>query len=460
MAISQIESQNLGKFLQIMFSDGVRNQLSEDFRDWETVAKMKSGDPAGREQRFYLQTGYGANAIQWAPIASPGDFPSAQQVTAAEYIAKYKEINATIELEYNLWERARMSGDVRYAEPLAIEIESKATASKRRLSVDLYGDGTGVMGQAASASIVNTDEIKLVLSSADSARGHVGFFEFQDRFVFRSPDNATDELDALNGGSSGIAYLQVEDKNRAENSVTFTAYNSSGVKVPVTSVASVSANDVLYRLGQPTRVDLTSIGSADYNGLTEVMVGLESLAASDSRVVHGMTMRGALAGSRYDASAQPLDVIHFQRALSQAKTAVGGTKYKYSQANLAPESLDALIESRETDRRFISVEDSKRGTRDFAYMHDGDTVKMIPSEFVPKKRIWILPESKATNEKVLELWGSDFRQVKVGSSDGLYLKPSSSGGHSRFVRSYLEGVFCLIAKHPKAIIQIHNFTVS
>jgi len=40
-----------------------------------------------------------------------------------------------------LWKRAQKSGNKRYAEPLAIEIDSKVRAVKRQLAKDLYGDG-------------------------------------------------------------------------------------------------------------------------------------------------------------------------------------------------------------------------------------------------------------------------------------------------------------------------------
>ena len=38
----------LGKLLQIVYSEGVRNQISEDFRDWEAVSKLKVSDEAAR----------------------------------------------------------------------------------------------------------------------------------------------------------------------------------------------------------------------------------------------------------------------------------------------------------------------------------------------------------------------------------------------------------------------------
>ena len=58
---------NLGKLLQIVYTDGIVNQISEDFRDWEMVTKKKVSDEAARSVNFMLQTALGARAIGWSP---------------------------------------------------------------------------------------------------------------------------------------------------------------------------------------------------------------------------------------------------------------------------------------------------------------------------------------------------------------------------------------------------------
>src|SRR5690348_7995758 len=110
MTFTNIDSLNLGNLLQIVFSNGVRNQISVDFRDFEYIKRAKVGSSVARELRFMFQSTLGAAAIQYRnPGTSGRSFPDAQQVGIAEYTAKFKEINATIELEYNLWDRARKS---------------------------------------------------------------------------------------------------------------------------------------------------------------------------------------------------------------------------------------------------------------------------------------------------------------------------------------------------------------
>lgn len=457
MAISQISDQNLGKFLQIVFSDGVREQISSDFRDWEMIQRSRVGEAAGRSHRFFFQSSFGPSAIQWSGISPAGDFPASQQVSVAEYEAVFKEINATIEIEYNLWARARKTPE-KYAEPLAIEIQSKATAAKRRMSADLHADGTGVIGEVPNPAVIAVSGGKLVvtLSATDVCRGHIGWMEFGDLIKFAAPDK-TARLGAEAGGNN-LAYFSVVARDRATNKVTLQGYLANGTATAATGAGTIAAGDVVYRKGQPTLVDLTG-AIADYNTICEVMAGLESLLANDARVVHGITMQGATAGTQFDCGANPFDVSHIQKGMSLVKTIAGRGNYSWDQLIMSPEAYDALIESRETDRRFMMANDGTRGVKGLVYVHENDQLEMYTSEFCPKNRVRALPKSKASKGKVLELFGSDFEVVKPAGQGSEFMLLPGTAGHSRMIRSYLFGVFALVVKHPAACLTLRNFTL-
>lgn len=459
MAYSNISNLNLGNLLQIVFSDGVRNQISQDFRDFEMVKRAKVGSSVARELRFMFQDTLGAAAIQYRnPGTSGRSFPNAQQVGIQEYTAKFKEINATIELEYNLWDRARKSPE-KYAEPLALEIASKTSAAKRRLAADLYGDGTGVVGTVASAVVTSPASDKLVfqLSVANAARGHVGFFEYGDLLVLKAADSTSSALNT--SLATEPVQWKVIEKDFDNQKVTLQGLDSAGASAG--SISSIStqptAGDVFYRAGQPTIPDLTAI--SDYGTATEVIAGLESLVAGDGRTIHGITMSGSTAGSRLNAGANPLDVKHIQKVMSKVKRQVGQDRYSWKMMIMAPESLDSLIESRETDRRFNTMEDATRGTKKFMYQHQNDSLECYTSEYVPQKRVYILPETKA-GEKVMEFHGSDFDTVKANDMSDFHLKASSSGGYVNSVVSYLQAIGTMICKHPASVAVIEDFTNS
>lgn len=453
MTFQNIDNLSLGNLLQIAFSNGVRNQISVDFRDFEMIKRAKVSSSAARELRFMFQRSLGAAAIQYRdPGTSGRAFPTADQVSLRENTAKFKEINATIELEQNLYARAVKSPD-KYAEPLAIELDSKASAAKRRLAADLYGDGTGVMGTIASVAI-SSGNVVVTLNSTDTTRGHVGFFEYEDKLIHKAAAGTSGSAVTLSSGT--FDYWRVREKDRENNKVTLRAVNTSGAESDV-SAFSPSAGEVFYRNGQPTFPNLSSI--SDYGTATEVIAGLESLVAADGRTIHGIVMSGALAGTRQDCSANPIDVKWIQKGLSKVKVNVGQDRYRWKMMSMAPETLDSLIESRETDRRFNSMEDGARGTRKFVYQHQNDSLDCYTTEYCPPKRIYILPEAKSS-DKVLEFHGSDFEAVKGNGMSEWHLKPGSGGGHVNTMVSYLQAIGVLICKHPASVLTLHNFTNS
>lgn len=469
MAISNVDSLLLGKLLQITFSKGFRRQLVRDHRDWESVKQMTVGMPGGREHRFMFQVGGGPAAIQYAAIGSSGAFPAAQRSAVEEKIAIFKELNATIEIDYMLFERLKMA-PAKYADNLAMELEDKLVYLKRRVAADLYNDGLGVLGTVASVADagIAQGKVEVTLSALAASRGHIGWFEYDDLLLNCDVDGTADM-------PAGAVAWKVASIDRPNNKVTLQAINASGAPVALANLAasSIDATDLLYRgttSASHSRTDLTdgtpkvlvggNLVAQDYGTATEIIAGLGALVANDGRQVHGITMSGVTGSTVKDVGGSAIDVTHIQQALSQVKTAVGQGRYKYSQLLCAPEMLDSLIEGRETDRRFNSVEDATRGVRKFIYQHAEDAVEFVTSEFCRKNEAYALPSGKGEESKCIEFVGTDFKAVEVpGSSSKFHLRPTSGGGHEKKLVSYMFGLGVLVNQHPKACLKIQNFTV-
>lgn len=460
MAINNVDSLLLGKLLQITFSKGFRRQLVRDHRDWESVKQMTVGMPGGREHRFMFQVGGGPAAIQYAAIGSSGAFPAAQRSAVEEKIAIFKELNATIEIDYMLFERLKMA-PAKYADNLAMELEDKLVYLKRRVAADLYNDGLGVLGTVASVADagVAQGKVEVTLSALAASRGHIGWFEYDDLLLNCDPDGTSDMP------ATAVAW-KVFSINRPANKVTLQAVSASGAPVVLANVAaaSIDASDLLYRgttSASHSRVDLSSAYAGDYGTATEIIAGLGALVANDGRQVHGINMAGVTGSTIKDCGGAAIDVTFIQQALSQVKTAVGQGRYKYSQLLCASEMLDSLIEGRETDRRFNSVEDATRGVRKFIYQHAEDAVEFVTSEFCRKNEAFALPSGKGEESKCIEFIGTDFKAVETpGSSSKFHLRPTSGGGHEKKLVSYMFGLGVLVNQHPKACLKIQNFTNS
>lgn len=455
MAFSNIDGQSLGKYLQIAFSEGIRSQISADYRDWEFIQSNRVSDPEGREIRFFFQKSYGPSAVQYRNPNFSSNFPTAQQISTAEHTAVFKELDSTVEIEYNLWKRAQKSGNRRYAEPLAIEIESKVRAVKRQLAKDLYGDGTGVLGTLSVGAVVEGGNVRFQLDTSSGARGHVGWFEFDEICVIKANAGTASSLVT----DVADTYFKVLSRRRADNTVLMKALDSSFNELTVTTITTPeTAGDVLYKFEQPTFANLSSPG--DYGSTTEVFPGLESLTANDGRLVHGITMEGATAGTHFDASGTPIDVSHIESLMNDLKINVGEGAYSWKMANMAPEVYSTFVESRETDRRFNSIQDETRGLRKFVYQHRQDAIELNASEYCPKTKIYVLPEAKQGQGKVIESYWTDMEPVRVNDSGEFHLKPGADGGHERRITTYLEGYGTMICKHPAACGVLKNFIIS
>lgn len=464
MSYSGIVSLANGSLLQTMFSNGVRNQISVDFRDFEYIKRAKVSSSLARELKFEFQSSLGPSAVSYVnPGTTDRAFPRGQRPALNEYTAQLKEINVTLELEQNLWWRAMKSPE-KYGNPLEIEMDSKASASKRRLAADLYADGTGVMGTNAATGTIAvvkspaSDQVVFQLSVLDSARGHVGFFEFEDILILRTAAGVATAFDS--NLATEPLYWKVIDKDFDNQKVTLQGLNASFASAGTISSISAQpeASSVFYRYQQPTIPDLTA-SITDYGTLTESIAGLESLVAADGRVIHGITMSGAQGGTEVDCANNPIDVKYVQKVMSNAKRRVGQDRYSWKQMIMAPETHSSFIESRETDRRFNTVEDNKRGIKYFAYQHGNDSLECVESEYCPQKRLYIMPEAKSS-EKVVEYHGSDYEPIKTPGGDQWHLKPASGGGFVNTMQSFLQACGVIVCKHPAAVARLRNFTNS
>ena len=450
MAFSPIGNLPLGQFLQIAFTQGVFNQLNQTFPDFEMVKKFRVADPNWREQRFMLQTSLGPSAVQYRNPNFSTAFPAAQRIGISEKTAVAKELDATVEIEYNLYKKA-LNSPLKYAEPLALEMQAKAIAAKRRIAADLYGDGTGVIGTVATAGVaVVGGKLEITLSAASSARGHIGFFEYDDLVVFKLPAGT-----AQNAAPTSAVAFRVVSRSRKLNKVVLEGVDVDGNSVSITGAGDLDGGEVIYRAGQEEIGNLSSI--SDYGLASTVFAGLESLLADDGRVVHGITMSGATAGSVVSAAGQGLSLAVVQEALSNAKIAVGQGRYKWSMLVSSPEQRDALIESAETDRRFMVADNPKRGGKSFVFQHENDTLEVIASEYCPKERAFALPNQAAGGQSMMQLYFTEMAPVDVGSGK-LHLKPAAAGGHERKIASYMEGYISLLCTHPAAGVVIKEIS--
>ncbi len=353
----------------------------------------------------------------------------------------------SIEVERSLIAKA-MSDMARYGEPLAEELKCKTIGMARMLSAAVFQDGSGRIGTVSSAAVVNTTQLSIVLKTGTDDEGHVGYWEYGDKVKCVSTAGAAQVCTVASGTQ---AYFTVANVDRENDTVTLNAYDSSDVLLDVDAANQIGSGDYFVRYGITANDFAGTI--TDYGKFCEAFVGLQSLAEDDGRVVNGLTLSGAIKGTRQSGGGNPIDSTHFQQCLSKVKVAVGEGAYKWTDAIMAPEVMDALVESRETDRRFTTFGDNTRGVNGLGYQHGKDKILFMTDEHCPKKRIYCVPQGD-----VLQFRGADFEFVRPDGGQKFFLAPTSSGGHYRSVKAYMEGSGLLLCVHPQAIGVIDNFT--
>jgi hypothetical protein len=449
----------LGNYLKIYSHNSVYSNLSEQSAMWKNVLKKRKGPAGGRELRYLLRSAFGAAASQFVGVNGAVNYPGASQATINEGKGEFKDFAVTIEVERTLISKA-IDDFRRYGEPLAEELKSKTISFARMLSATAYQDGTGIIGDIFSGGttpVISAGRVTVTLGTDNDDRSHVGWFEFGDHLLIQDVDGSEHNYSTTASGSGATtAYYQVEDKDRANDKIVLSARDSAGVELVINGANDVTDTDLFRRKGT-TAVDTTAAGIAagttDYGSLSEAYLGLESLTNDDNRLVNGINLTGAIKGSRFDAGGDALDSQDFQAIMSQIKINVGEGRYKWNDAIMAPESLDTLVESRETDRRFHSIQDTDRGVPRLGYVHGNDRLVFMSDEYCQKKRVWICPQAD-----VLQYHGSDFEFVRPEGGQRFFLRPNTSGGHFRQVRAYMEGSGLLICIHPAACGAIENFT--
>lgn len=455
-AQSDVSNIDIATLLKIVSTKGVYNNLSTASAMWKYFLRLRQEPNGGREVRGSLRTSYGAPAFQSVPAGDEGDYPEGVRGRYPEYIAHMKDHALTVSVPRSVLNK-QGNDLLQYADSITEEMDGKVIVAARILSAQMMGDGSGSIGKVASLAISGG---KLVVSlstlSSDAGRSHVGWFEAEDRVKFAT---AAGVAHATVNGGTAVSYWQVDEVDVENDKVTLAAYNASGTQITVASLSGTdpAVADYIYRRGT-TANDLTAISSNDWETLSECLVGLEALAANSAAVkVHGIIRSGATSGTRSDLGGAALDSTHFQRVLSQAKRRTGKGRYQYREAFMHDTALDTLIESRESDRRFTTMEDAKRGTKVMGYQHGKDFVEFSDDEFCQKSRIWMPPESK----DVLVFHGTDMELVEVNSGQKFHLANASSGkGHSRSQNAYMEGQSVVICRHPAAIAVIEGFTIA
>jgi hypothetical protein len=462
MSFQNISNLDLGTFLQIIYSKGIFHQTSRDYSDWEMIKMIKTPINPGRQYDFQLSTSLAPASTQRRNPGQPNRaFPKGFRINHGEFTAKFKEISSTIEVDGQLLARASETAE-KYADVWKTQAELAMDGTRRVMASEIYRDGTGALGHVGSSSApAGIITISLKDSNRDSSDtanygiSYAGWFELDDVILPKSrlaDVGGNEDASAMTG--NGAVYLRVLATDEENNTVTFQCENN--VHEPVDCTTAPAADEVLFRFDQQVFPAFNS-GFSDFGDSSTTIVGLESLAANDGRQVHGMTLSGALAGTSINAGGASIDVNLIEKALNKGKRRTGKGRYDWKKMCTSYQTRSALVESKETDRRFVAVTDNTRGSAEFNYVHGESQLRLTTSEYIPEDAMWMLPEVKGSGDKVLEYVGEELKLAKYGNMPDFHFKNDGNGNRLDVIEQHMRGVNLLLCKHPAAILSINNF---
>jgi hypothetical protein len=458
MTYNPITNLTMGNILHIMFAQNAIQQLSTEAAEFEFV-KMHSAkvDPA-REYRFLLVESLSPSAIQPNDPGTSGiGFGVPATPVTNEYTSRFFEVSGSLQIELNLWERAKMS-PAKHGEPVVIRAQALLDSWKRYMSSRFYQNGTGCLGVVTAAADTAGAGGSVLVTVPVNAAGNsfVSWFELGDRVQISNVAGANHAARPAVVAAGVFDHYRVIEVLRATDQVRLQPILTTGAAANLTS-SDIVATDQIF----PSNIVIAGklVAIADYATWNEVHPGLEALG-QPGITTWGMNMAvgGALAPTRVNCGAAVIDERFLGQLLDAMDIRNGRSKFPVQKFLSSPEAARALINSRETNRRFGSVQDNTTGSAGFGYQHYNQRVEFVPTEFCPTNRIWLLPKP-SDGIMPIEMPLIDFRQVKEGSSDGNYLAPNAAGGHNQMLRQYWKSYVTAFSRRPSAIGSLVNFTL-
>ncbi len=467
---NNVTSLDHGILLDIVFTKGVRDQISQDYAEFNLLQSIRNKEATPRALTYKVMTHRGPARVQYMdPGSATEAMPAGQKVGISEHTAYFKEIASTVVVDSNLLQRLKATS-AKAADELALEMDASVFDIRRQLCADLYADGTGLAVRAksvvtASGAGAGTDKFTITVANmgetVDSlaAGGSITFLQEGD--ILLAATKAGVACDPTLVGT--LLGYKVSLIDIDAGTFVLKPVNAAGAELAITSNTGtypIGVGSCFYRLGQSTFPNLGG-SIADYGTASKSIVGLESLGASDGRVVNGLTMSGIFAGTRVSANNALLDTSVFQKAFSKAKRRVGQSAMSWNSALMHDAAYDVMVQSKEADRRFVAVEDNSRGSRTFKFIHNKDSIEFIVSEFAPVNRIWSLPNS-AKGGRVVEFHSTDFVSDKGpdGGSPWNRIPGSSAGTFTKQFAAYERGFMQMVASQPAGIISIVDFVLA
>ena len=200
MAAVYEAAELLPNLIQLVFTKDTMLTISDNFKDWENIKRVKVAGHDPRAILYSLTKSLGSQAVQGRKRGKDA-LPTAKGAKYVEAEARLKRLYSAIEIDYDLFEGAKVTPQ-KYADPLAQEIKLKSIAQNRYLSGVVNRDGSSILA-TVSADGEGTDEIGDVIINFESSPAVGGYGDDGDS-CGRPFKNHHRFACGVEGGSAGL----------------------------------------------------------------------------------------------------------------------------------------------------------------------------------------------------------------------------------------------------------------
>lgn len=354
-------------------------------------------------------------------------------------------------------------------------VEGQAQTQVYKVLVDLFSDGTGVVGVVSAIDDANIATGRLVLTLNDSynVRGSCNLMREGAILVAASNDATL----ATFTGATNTDGLEIVSVDYELNKIHVDMINSAGAVQSGGSATSVAAGFNLYfgtkalAAGGSIQIPDLSAAITEYDTLTDHILGLRALVRDDGAVVQGLTRSGLLASMIKDCGGAALRPTHLSALITKISRRWNSmSRFKFDSFICANEVISYLIESAMSDRRLVgdsSGVPAAFGSTTFGFKEPisgrETSWNFTHSQFVPTQDIYLLPKGMG-DVRPLSLPYSEMEDAFEGSESvaglrGFMAKPAS-GSYELAVLKYETMRLGFFSKMPSALGKVTNFALT
>jgi hypothetical protein len=465
--VPAVTSKDLGNTLFLFQVADFMSLVNNDNKDWAAINAYL--DPKGVTSKGVQYALQAARQVSNAQMVSVGKTNrplvsgAAHSIVTMTALSKQIEVAATF--DDDVYARAAQDPSMVHVEPMLFEMHNQNLTSKENLVKQWYGDGTGVLGVAATVTVPNSGlyQATITLQNAVAYRGTIRWIQVGQKVAFAAADGTQHDMTA-----SSVAYYEVISVDFDNNNFVIEAKTAAGVKANITAANAVIAGDFVYNYGDLAQLttfrDLSGTDIDYDNGL--YAPGLATHSQDDGRNLNGLALSGQYAGTRLElGGAVAFDpAVHITRLFEKLEDRNGVGEFIYPMLKCSPKMYRYAINADE-DAVLLQPQQRERGGKAVKVAYGELDTVLERCRFMPDYVMYAEPKKGSANSTMgtslepIQFKFSGFDFIKDPDTGAIFRNKLVSGVRTAGWESQMRAFFAFVVLNHAAIGAIDGYTI-